>query len=230
MGIKISWQSALEGAAIEGWIQIEILCKREWQLFIAICLTIWNPCFASTCSRQELFYHFSHKLGQCRSAPSDKMQLQVQDVIQLQIQGVVYHSRHCCGDEIPQYLGLSDPAPTNAPSKKILNPTPPTYLRPFLLPPSFYSKTQRHEHGDVCNFNCHLVLTSMLKLIFPHQVHLWERWLCSVLDLDGLGQWSLAHALNCRRNILIVGVFNLWKPMECLHKFTNCNNPNQQNP
>ncbi len=142
-------------------------------MFIAICLTIWNPVLHPPAQDRKLFYLFSHKLGQCRSAPSiDKMQLQVQDVIHLQIQGLVIDRRYCCGDEIPQYLGLSDPAPTSAPSKKTLNPTPPTYLRPFLLPPSIYSKTQRHEHGDVCNFNCHLVLTSMLKLIFPHQVHL----------------------------------------------------------
>jgi hypothetical protein len=31
---------------------------------------------------------------------------------------------------------------------------------------------------DVCNFNCHLVLASMLKPIFPHQVHIREMWLC----------------------------------------------------
>jgi hypothetical protein len=29
--------------------------------------------------------------------------------------------------------------------------------------------------GDVCGFNCHLVLTSMPKPIFPHQVHIRER-------------------------------------------------------
>jgi hypothetical protein len=29
--------------------------------------------------------------------------------------------------------------------------------------------------GDVCGFNCHLVLASMLKPIFPHQVHIRKR-------------------------------------------------------
>jgi hypothetical protein len=48
------------------------------------------------------------------------------------------------------------------------------------------------------------------------------------LNLNGLGQWSLPHALNYQRNNLIVGVPNLWKPMEYSHKFINRNNPNQQ--
>jgi hypothetical protein len=81
---------------------------------------------------------------------------------------------------------------------------------------------------DVCGFNCHLVLASMPKPIFPHQVHIQKMWLCQVLDLDGLGQWSSSHALNCQRNNLVIGVPNLWKPMEYLHKFTNRNNLNQQ--
>jgi hypothetical protein len=59
--------------------------------------------------------------------------------------------------------------------------------------------------GDVCGFNCHLVLASMLKPIFPHQVHIQKRWLCRVLDLNGLGQWSSPHALNYWRNNQIVG-------------------------
>jgi len=84
--------------------------------------------------------------------------------------------------------------------------------------------------GDVCDFNCHLVLAIMPKPIFPHQVYIQERWLCWVLDFDGLRQWSLPHALNCWRNNHVVRVPNLWKPMEYLHNFTNCNNPNQQNP
>jgi hypothetical protein len=29
--------------------------------------------------------------------------------------------------------------------------------------------------GDVCGFNCHLILASMPKPIFPHQVHIRER-------------------------------------------------------
>ncbi len=82
--------------------------------------------------------------------------------------------------------------------------------------------------GDVCGFNYHLVLASMPKPIFPHQVHIWERWLRQVLDLDGLGQWSLLHALNYWRNNHVVGVPNLWKPMEFPHKFTNRNKPNHQ--
>jgi hypothetical protein len=32
--------------------------------------------------------------------------------------------------------------------------------------------------------------------------------------------------LNCQRNNPIVGVPNLWKPMEYPHKFTNHNNLN----
>jgi hypothetical protein len=82
--------------------------------------------------------------------------------------------------------------------------------------------------GDVCGFNCLLVLASMPKPIFPHQVYIRERWLCQILDLDGLGQWSLPHALNYLTNNPIVRVPNLWKPMEFLHKFINCNKPNLQ--
>jgi hypothetical protein len=44
---------------------------------------------------------------------------------------------------------------------------------------------------DVCSFNCHLVLAFMPKPIFPHQVHIRERWLCWILDFDGLGQWPM---------------------------------------
>ncbi len=80
--------------------------------------------------------------------------------------------------------------------------------------------------GDVCGFNCHLVLASMPKPIFPPWVHIQEGWFSGVLDLDGLGQWSPSRALNCQRNNPIVGVPNLWKPMEYPHKFTNHNNLN----
>jgi len=96
--------------------------------------------------------------------------------------------------------------------------------------PSFtFQKLRDMSVGDVCGFNCHLVLASVSKLIFPNQVHIWKRWLYPVLDLDGVGQWSSPHALNYQRNNLIVGVPNLWKPMEYPHKFINCNNLNQQN-
>jgi hypothetical protein len=104
-------------------------------------------------------------------------------------------------------------------------------LTVICISPSFFTlqKFRNTSMGDVCNFNCHLVLASMLKPIFPHQVHIWERWLCWVLDFDGLGQWSSPHALNYWRKNLVVGVPNLWKPMEYPHKFTNRNNPNQLN-
>jgi len=70
---------------------------------------------------------------------------------------------------------------------------------------------------------------SMPKPIFPHQVHILEMWLCWVMDLNGFGQWSSPHVLNCWKNNPIIGVPNLWKSMEHSHKFTNCNNLNQQN-
>ncbi len=39
--------------------------------------------------------------------------------------------------------------------------------------PSFtLQKIRNTSMGDVCSFNCHLVLASMFKLIFPHQVHI----------------------------------------------------------
>ncbi len=82
--------------------------------------------------------------------------------------------------------------------------------------------------GDVCGFNYHLVLASMPKPIFPHEVNIWGRWFCWVLDFDGLGQWNSPHALNCQRNSLIVEVPNFWKPMKYPHMFTNHNNLNQQ--
>jgi hypothetical protein len=69
----------------------------------------------------------------------------------------------------------------------------------------------------------------MPKPIFPHQIHIWKNWICWVLDLDGLEQWNLPHALNYQKNNHVVGVPNLWKPMEYPHKFTNLNNPKQQN-
>jgi hypothetical protein len=50
------------------------------------------------------------------------------------------------------------------------------------------------------------------------------------VNFNGLGQWSSHHALNYWRNNYVVGVPNLWKPMEYLRKFTNHNNLNQQNP
>ncbi len=111
---------------------------------------------------------------------------------------------------------------------KILGNVPLNYS--LHIPLFFLQKLRDTSMGNVCSFNCHLVLASMPKPIFPHQVHTWERWLCQVLDLDGLGQWSSPHALNCRRNNLVVGVPNLWKPMEYPHKFTNHNNLNQQTP
>jgi hypothetical protein len=74
----------------------------------------------------------------------------------------------------------------------------------FAYPFIHLTKTQRCKHGDVCSFNGHLVLASMSKPIFPHQVHIWKRWFCWVLDFNGLGQWSLPHALNRWRNNLIV--------------------------
>jgi len=96
--------------------------------------------------------------------------------------------------------------------------------------PSFtLQKLRDMSMGDVCGFNCHLVLASMPKPIFPHQVYIRERWLCWVLDHDGLGQWNSPNVFNCQRNNLVVGVLNLWKPMEYPQKFINCNNLNQQN-
>ncbi len=100
--------------------------------------------------------------------------------------------------------------------------------RSLHIPLFTLQKLRDTNMGDVCAFNCHLVLASMPKPIFPQQVHIQERWFCQVLDLDGLGQWSLPHALNFWRNNLVIGIPNLWKPMEYLHKFTNRNNPNQQ--
>jgi hypothetical protein len=95
--------------------------------------------------------------------------------------------------------------------------------------PSFtLQKLRDMSMGDVCGFNCHLVLASMPKPIFSHQVYIRERWLCQVLDHDGLGQWNSPNVFNCQRNNLVVGVLNLWKPMEYPQKFTNCNNLNQQ--
>jgi hypothetical protein len=41
--------------------------------------------------------------------------------------------------------------------------------------------------------------------------------------------WLNQSMAYCQRNNHVVGVPNLWKPMEYLHKFTNHNNPNQQN-
>jgi hypothetical protein len=42
--------------------------------------------------------------------------------------------------------------------------------------PSFtLQKLKDMSMGDVCGFNCHLVLASMPKPIFPHQVHIRER-------------------------------------------------------
>jgi hypothetical protein len=39
--------------------------------------------------------------------------------------------------------------------------------------PSFtLEKLRDMSMGDVCGFNCHLVLASMPKPIFPHQVHI----------------------------------------------------------
>jgi hypothetical protein len=95
--------------------------------------------------------------------------------------------------------------------------------------PSFtLQKLRDTSMGFVFGFNCHLVLASMFKPIFPHQIHIRKRWLCGVLDLDGLEQWSSPHALNYRWNDPIVGVLNLWKPLEYPHMFTNCNSINQQ--
>ncbi len=42
------------------------------------------------------------------------------------------------------------------------------FAYPFVHP----TKSHKHEHEDVCGFNCHLVLASMAKPIFPHQVHI----------------------------------------------------------
>jgi hypothetical protein len=89
-------------------------------------------------------------------------------------------------------------------------------------------KIKNTSMGDVCSLNCQLVLVSMPKPIFPHQVHIWKRWLCQVLNLNGLGQWSSPHVLNYQRNNPIIGVPNLWKHMEYSHEFTSHNNPNQQ--
>jgi len=79
--------------------------------------------------------------------------------------------------------------------------------------PSFtLQKLRDMNMGDVCSLNCHLVFASMPKPIFSHQVYIRKRWLCWVLNLDGLGQWSLPHALNCQRNNLVIRVPNLWNP------------------
>ncbi len=95
--------------------------------------------------------------------------------------------------------------------------------------PSFtLQKLRDTSMGFVCGFNCHLVLASMLKPIFPHQVHIWKRWLCGVLDLNGLEQWSSPRALNCQWNNPLVGVLNLWKPLEYSQMFTNCHSIDQQ--
>jgi hypothetical protein len=94
--------------------------------------------------------------------------------------------------------------------------------------PSFtLQKLRDTSMGDVCGFNCHLVLASMSKPIFPHQIHIQKMWLCRVLDFDGLEQWSSPHALNYQRNNLVVKVLNLWKPLEYPHMFTNYNNINK---
>ncbi len=39
-------------------------------------------------------------------------------------------------------------------------------------------KLRNTSMEDVCGFKYHLVLASMPKRIFPHQVHIWERWFC----------------------------------------------------
>ncbi len=54
---------------------------------------------------------------------------------------------------------------------------------------------------------------------------------CISMDWNnGVNSQGCKVALNCQRNNLVVGVFNLWKPLEYLHMFTNCNTINQQNP
>jgi hypothetical protein len=47
---------------------------------------------------------------------------------------------------------------------------------------------------------------------------------------NGVNLQGYKVVLNCQRNNLVIGFFNLWKPLEYLHTFTNCNNINQQNP
>jgi hypothetical protein len=59
--------------------------------------------------------------------------------------------------------------------------------RTLHIPLFTLQKLKNTNVRDVCDFNCHLVLVSMFKSIFPHQTHIEERWFCWVLDLDGLG-------------------------------------------
>ncbi len=100
--------------------------------------------------------------------------------------------------------------------------------RNLCIPLFTLQKLKNMNMGDVCCFNCHLVLASVPKPIFAHQVHIWKRWFYRILDLDGLGQWNLPHAFNCQINSPIIKVPNLWKPMKYLHMFMNRNNHNQQ--
>jgi len=51
-------------------------------------------------------------------------------------------------------------------------------------------------HGNICNFNCHLVLAPMPKIIFSHQVNIGERWSCHALDLNGLKHWNSLHDIK----------------------------------
>jgi hypothetical protein len=63
------------------------------------------------------------------------------------------------------------------------------FTNPLIHPP----KNMIFSTGNICNFNCHLVLGPMPKYIFPFQVDIGKRWPCRVLDLNGMKHWRSPH-------------------------------------